>query len=548
VRAACASILFMHPLLGHLKNLAGRASAWLLAMKERGWVGGAIVTVIYGAFLTWVHSHHEFWRDEVHTWSAALVADGPWDILFGDRRYDGHPPLWYFAVEIAAVFGRGVVGLHVVTVLLSTAATYILYQHGRLPRVLRLFIPYTYLWFYEYGVMSRSYTLGLALLFLFCATHRPRRPRYVASSIVLVLLGMTSVFAFIEAGALVLYLFLGGLRLERRPAAAVGVKGMGAAEATTEWAICGFSARWAVGVAIFVAGAAFTAVLTMPPKDGILVSWNTDVTLDNVRAAGRLFWLTMFPDARDWLDVAALGERWPSVASKVPFAAVALFLAALLALRRSRLLACVYALALTAMVVFQQVKYGMGVRHSGHYFLFFLACGWLAARARARPTPLPLYSILVGLMVLVQIPSMMRATRADIERPFSTALDAANILRPRLTPDTVIFGGHAHVTSTVAAYLDRDIIMTATPVPRRLVVNNSQWTYLDLPTLLRLAAEEAGRGRPVILLLIQPLTERHPNLETTLIHVTGDPIAPEEKYWIYEARTPKAKPEQTPGP
>src|SRR6185436_15565941 len=69
---------------------------------ETGWVFSI-------AYLIWAHLHHEFWRDEIHSWSIARGADSFADILTGDRVYEGHPPLWFWYLRVWSLFVRSAV-------------------------------------------------------------------------------------------------------------------------------------------------------------------------------------------------------------------------------------------------------------------------------------------------------------------------------------------------------------------------------------------------------------------------------------------------------
>ncbi|HYP86520.1 MAG TPA: hypothetical protein VEQ59_00165, partial [Polyangiaceae bacterium] len=61
-----------------------------------------VVTLLFLGALIAVHTRHEGWRDELHCWSVGRNAAGLWDLMVGDRRYDGHPFLWYYAIYLAS--------------------------------------------------------------------------------------------------------------------------------------------------------------------------------------------------------------------------------------------------------------------------------------------------------------------------------------------------------------------------------------------------------------------------------------------------------------
>ena len=68
--------------------------------RETGWGFAGVVAAVYLAFLIWMHLHHELWRDEAHAWSLARIAQGFGDLVSGDRRYEGHPPRWFWYLRV----------------------------------------------------------------------------------------------------------------------------------------------------------------------------------------------------------------------------------------------------------------------------------------------------------------------------------------------------------------------------------------------------------------------------------------------------------------
>ena len=81
------------------------------------------------------------------------------------------------------------------------------------PRYLKVLLLFSYYFGYEYGVLSRSYTLGWFLLCLFCAAYHPLRLRHAILAVALSLLVLTSVYGVVMGVALILFLVWEHLRL-----------------------------------------------------------------------------------------------------------------------------------------------------------------------------------------------------------------------------------------------------------------------------------------------------------------------------------------------
>ena len=114
---------------------------------------GSAVAALYLAFLIWMHAHHEMWRDEVHAWSLARIAQGFGDLVTGDRRYEGHPPLWFWYLRVWSWIVPEVWGLQVATVAAAVGAAVVLLRFAPFPRYLKLLLLLTYDFGYELSVM-----------------------------------------------------------------------------------------------------------------------------------------------------------------------------------------------------------------------------------------------------------------------------------------------------------------------------------------------------------------------------------------------------------
>jgi hypothetical protein len=117
---------------------------------------------------------HEPFVDE---WQALQIAVQSPDIrsLLANLRYEGHPPLWYLVLRGLS----GVVGpqsaLPVASLVFGLATQGLVLFRSPFPRWLRLTIALSEPILFEYGTISRSYTLGVALTFWALAAWESRR-------------------------------------------------------------------------------------------------------------------------------------------------------------------------------------------------------------------------------------------------------------------------------------------------------------------------------------------------------------------------------------
>lgn len=502
------------------RALAG-VGAWLTARTERGPLAGVLVALAFGGALGFVHYHHEFWRDELHPWGLGRNATGFWDIAFGGRRYDGHPLLWYYFLHLASRVIAEPVGLHVVGVGLATLSSYLWFRHSGFPRLLRLLLLPSYFWFYEYGVVTRLYALGITLICLFCTVYRRERPRYLLLSSLLVLLSMTSVYGALCAAALGLFLYTPRPWRWTPGGVFVGVRGD--------------RRHYLFGMLLLLAGAYFAARTSLPPADAFYArGWKTDLTLQTLSSVCNRYWLALMTTSDDWWSATALGSASPGFARWVPWCAGLLFILLLASFWRAPMLAATYALGVGVMALFGEMKYGVGMRHIGHFFLLLVACGWLLNREVARPRRLVLHFSLMFCVLVVQSSGGIKSALADIERPFSSAGEAADFLRGRLSDDAVVIGSVDAVAAGVAQHLDRAFLFADTGDYVKTVVSHDRRFGVDSNRLFSLAASPLAAKHPVWFVLNFPLYPRQaPGMLATLVHTTKSGIVIDERFYLY---------------
>ena len=111
------------------------------------------LAVIYGAL------HHEPWRDEAETW--LIVRDNNLQGLFKIIPFEEHPPLWFLIMMPIAKLGMPYSTISYLPAIIMIAAVYLLLFKTTLPFLVKLLLPFSYIFFYEYSVISRNYCLGI---------------------------------------------------------------------------------------------------------------------------------------------------------------------------------------------------------------------------------------------------------------------------------------------------------------------------------------------------------------------------------------------------
>ena len=512
------------------RTVVGRA---LLAEREQGPYFSLVLTGVFYLALCWVHGHHELWRDEMHSWNVARNAGGLWDLLVGVRRYEGHPFLWYYLLFLASRVSRSAACLHVATVSFATLSTYLWLRGSGLPRVLRVMLPFTYLYFFEYGALSRCYAPGVFLAFLFCHLYDRESLRLPRLLGVLFLLSFTSVYGAMMAASLAVFvLWHGGTRTW-----SVWRK-TGNTRLLWQW--------WAPALGLIALAIILHAMTSLPPSDAFFASpRGHNLSLTSANGPSRYFWAGLFPwdtqGAGDWIVSGYLGYGWSWFERLLPILAAVVLLLWLAAMRRAPSLVAVCLLGTVMMGLFQARQYLGFLRHWGHFFLFLVVCAWLLAKQSGRSRKL--MHLLLGATMAVQIVTAWRAVRIELDRPFSGALEAANYLRDHDLAGEPVLATLDHAGAGVAGYLDRRFFYPESGIEagdeRQAVVFDSHRHDSPSPMgALYLAAKLARRiGSPVLLLLNLDLEGGTlPDVRIELLHVTRPSVISTERFWIYRVR------------
>jgi hypothetical protein len=427
---------------------------------ETGPLFAVIVTLVYAVVIGRSLLHHDMWRDEVSCWNIGKNASGLLELLTGERRYEGHPFLWYYFLHVISKVWKDVRIIQIAAFCLSTGTAFLWMRYAPVPRLLRVLLLGSYLVVYEYSVISRSYTLGLFLLAVFCALYDPRRLRFLPLAITLGVLSATSVYGFIFALCLAIPTFLPYLRVlrtagEPQRVGVVAPRG------------------WVTALLVLWAALVLTTVTTLPPEDEYFApTWNLDFADDALHRAGERIWngVVALPswEPRFWNSNWLTGT--PALRHWAPWGATVILALWFLALVRRPWVALTFGTGVALMAFFQHAKYSGDVRHQGHYFLLIMACVWIYAKQQPRRRlALPL-QVVFALTLVPQLAGGYLATKFGLTETFSTAKQTADFIRSHGLAGRPIVGLHDHHASAVAGYLDVPMLFMDTGEYARSVV------------------------------------------------------------------------------
>jgi len=494
----------------------------------------AIVALAFCAVVGSGLIFHEIWRDEWQAWMIARDSASLQD-LFANLRYEGHPSGWYLLLFALSRFTRDVIAMRILSLAVATGAVYLFVRFAPLPRLYRTLTVFGYFFVFEYGVISRSYSLGLLALFAFCTIYPARWRHPIALSLTLALLANTSVYGGIIALAAVAAL---------------------SAEAVSEWVrnhrvVWSWSA--AVGFIIFVASLVIAVVQTVPPADAHF----TGTPSNTIPGLARQDLLQVVKIWGSYVPIPDLTEeiRWNSQlvprgdgVGMLPLLALSasVLVASMLLFVRKPFVLALYCVGTLALLTFSHSFHAGVLRHNGHLYLLFLACLWLAAvpspqlrlpdwvPAWTAPTARPARAFVLFVLT-AQVVAGSIFLAIDILRPFSPAAAVADYLRANDLDGLPIAVSHSAEASPISGDLDRPLFHLG---------SGKEWTFIpwgeplgriqsEAQTVERARTFMEAAGSDVVVIASYRVDEWDNDLRVLEHRYFGPGLAPDETYYVY---------------
>jgi len=372
---------------------------------------------------------HECWRDEVQSLLIAKVATGPWDLITHTLRYEGHPALWHLMLRYFTGSGVNPMGMQLLNSLLIICTAAIFWWRFPLNFTLRALFMFNYFFVFEYGILARSYTLGLFLFFFSIAfMDDPKKWLRTLSFIALLLMPQTSIYGALIACGLMAYRFMREGESHIRPA------------------------LWKGG--LFLLSLGLAAWQMIPPADGgFAPGWNVGINfglgLEVLQRFGQVF--LFIPQFNGF---PLIWDSQPQLMSTgIARVAFVLMLLGVMCWRlwvRDRKLLLGFLCGFVPFYLFCYSKYLGGLRHGAH--LLFLVAGFYWIANRVRPWVLSqMQQIILVCVATLSAVSGLTLWLADVFYPFSDAKQASKVLREN-RDFTIAWPDY--IGSTLSAYLD----------------------------------------------------------------------------------------------
>lgn len=459
---------------------------------------------------------HEMWLDETGPWLLARDSANYFELVF-NKRYEGHPNLWYTLLFVLTRFSQEVVVMQWFHLLLITGFLALFLFKSPFSPVFKLLFGFSYYIFYEYQTLSRLYAVELLLLGVLCYRYNQKKGFLLVDGLLLFLLAQTNLFG------LIFTLFFSLLKLyERHRDNRLGK------DRQNLWA--GLLPLVGIGYAIYS---------MIPPADcGFAAGWH--LSLDGLQLQHTLatIWNGFVPFpilfVEFWNNNIVTSESTRAVLGLLIYGITIAFF-----LKKPKFLLFYLSLSGSALLFFY-IKYPGFTRHHGHLFIYFLATLWLCGFSARLPFPFRVgnpfgKALAVYLLLFAQVGAGIFAAAVDWVYPFAPNKQAADFIRSLPQQYPIVAQHHLHC-SPIAAYLNQ-----------KLFYPNSQkfgsfyqlsWRDLQIPTLAQSlqASQQLTRQlkKPVLLVTLDKIEQPEKHRHLKALYQTDWGIFGNLTYYIYE--------------
>ena len=492
---------------------------------------------------------HELWRDEAQAWCIALQSRSIPE-LFYNMRYEMHPALWHLILFSITRVTHNPLFMQLVHVGIISGAVFLFTRYAPFTRIQKILFTVGYFPLYEYGVISRSYSIVMLLLFSMCTLWPTRSKRYLPMFVLLALLANTNAYGFLLSAPVAATLVL-ELLLRQTPLLKDCRKVL------------------ASGIAVYVIACGVALMQLLPPPDGCSGEWNNKpVTVEESRLTKTLgtVWASYVPipdltTFHTW-NTNVLAPSGLGPAATVPLSLALVFFSAAMFFRK-RMVLFLYTAGTGILLSFAYLKLLGGVRQQGHLFELLLIGFWLAAyypdASIAKvldkfAVPRKWAGIFCTCLLFLQALAGIYSYAADLARPFSASALVANYLKKNHLTDKLIIGTNDHEIIPISALIDKKIYYPESETFGSFVRNDRHRHTLSFDeTFTRIKSLMVQqKANEAILITNYQLGGFPKDIKMDVLKIFDKAIQPDEIFYIYSMSIPEhahpSEPAYLPGP
>jgi hypothetical protein len=498
--------------------------------------------LIFGVFVAIVGFtmlRHEMWRDELQAWMIARASHSVPNLL-DNIRYEGHPALWYMVLLPLAHLGRGPWVMQLAQLAIASGAFAIVLWRAPFTLLQKALFAGGYFIVFEYGTLSRGYSLGVLFLVATCAIASTRH-RWPWCGVTLALLALTTAFGSLVAVAVLLGLIVDDI-VRRRVASTVDLTADEDAVARRAspslWAVV-------IGFVVAIAGLTLAYQQASPPGDaGVYLSWKTtfDGALMRTSLAAIARALVPMPQLRHEFWNTSIFDGFTALAALLGLAAF-FWIAWLLRRRPGPFAVWVGSTVFVVGFLYTKIQYASASRYYGHIFLGLVAALWLVPAmgeiGRDNERTVRTRSRLFTAILVVQLIAGMFVVAVDWKYPFSNGRNVASYIQRHHLENAVVIGQPDESASTVAAYLNRDVYYQSGERFGTYILWDKQRKTNVAPLVAIVQRLDSASNEPVLLVTNKPNTGSFGPYRLQPLAAFDNGIVRDEHFWLYRV-VPKA--------
>ncbi len=389
-----------------------------LSLPRKYWY----VLVGYTAVVLYTVAHHEPWFDEAQSWLLARDLSLP-RLWFHYLRYEGTPGLWQTVLWFINLLHVQYSALGWIGAGFAIAGMFVFLKYAPFPDIIKVLLPFSFFFLYQYAVVARSYVLLPLCAFLTAHFYRSAKKNTYAFVAALSLLANVSAQGCMIAVGLGMAYAISVLRTW---------KTMDAAERR----------RHFIAAGIFAVVMVLEAIMVFPPKD------ESFIELDLPRPA---YWVALIMKI---VLSGALVDAWvPSLIIVVAF----------LLWTASRRSLAPMALPIALLLIFF-IRVYVNLWHHGSLFVAMLMGLWVAWPSEeermnwqpaARMACWSITGVLTGVLCL-HLYWASNTINYDVRFPYSGSTDAARYLKSVRADSGTVYG-FGFSSAALNAYFPKNI-------------------------------------------------------------------------------------------
>ncbi|MEH1839019.1 MAG: hypothetical protein V7L20_09675 [Nostoc sp.] len=145
------------------------------------------------------------WRDELNPWLIVRDSESLGDLI-ANIRYEGHPLLWYFSLEILRKIVDNPIIMQIFHLAITIVSVTLFCLYSPFNYKQKFLFSFGFFPFYEYLLISRNYAFSMLFIFAFCTIFPSRKITSIYLAILLGLLANSSAYGLLVSFSLSLTL------------------------------------------------------------------------------------------------------------------------------------------------------------------------------------------------------------------------------------------------------------------------------------------------------------------------------------------------------